>query len=57
MIVFLAAVRVKENRKTLLCKRSGGDSKIREINGTTDVRLSLVTGHWDRGELMPEWNP
>ncbi len=31
MILFLANVRVKENRKTLLCKRSGGDREICEI--------------------------
>jgi hypothetical protein len=31
MIVFPKNVGVKENRKTLLCKRSGGDSKIRKI--------------------------
>jgi len=31
MIVFLADVRVKVNRKTLLCKKSGGDGEICEI--------------------------
>jgi len=29
MMLFLADVRVKANRKILLCKRSGGDGEIR----------------------------
>jgi len=31
MMLFFADVRVKENRKTLVCKKSGGDSEICEI--------------------------
>jgi len=31
MIVFLAGLRVKVNRETLLCKTSGGDGEICEI--------------------------
>jgi hypothetical protein len=31
MIVFLADVGVKENRRSLLCKTSGGDGEIGEI--------------------------
>jgi hypothetical protein len=31
MILFLSDVSVKVNRKTLLCKRSGGDREICEV--------------------------
>jgi len=31
MMLFFADVRVKENRKTLVCKKSGGTAEIREI--------------------------
>jgi len=37
-ILFPENVGVKENRKTLLCKRSGGDSKIREIKNKNTAR-------------------
>jgi hypothetical protein len=36
MMLFLADVRVKENRKILLCKRSGGE---RENRGSEDPPL------------------
>jgi hypothetical protein len=33
MMLFFADVRVKENRKTLLCKKRGGTAEICEIEG------------------------
>ena len=38
MIVFLADVRVKVNRKTLLCKTSGGGKEICEIKNKNTAR-------------------
>jgi hypothetical protein len=37
MILFFADVRVKENRKSLLCKKSGGDAEICESSVTTTM--------------------
>jgi hypothetical protein len=45
MMVFLKSVGVKENRTTLLCKKSGGDTEICEVKGQ-DVR---------RGHGSPLW--
>jgi hypothetical protein len=43
MIVFLADVSVKENRRSLLCKTSGGDGEICEIEEPFS-RASLYVG-------------
>ena len=36
MMVFHKSVGVKENRTTLLCKKSGGDAEIREVEDQDD---------------------
>jgi hypothetical protein len=47
MILFLADVRVKDNRETLLCKRSGGDWEICEIE--EPFRRAASTKEMKRG--------
>src|SRR6266851_3642579 len=50
MILFLADVRVKVNRKILLCKRSGGDGGNREIEEPS----SRATSPWGRRRRRQE---
>jgi len=38
MMVFLKSVGVKENRTTLLCKKSGGDAEICELEDQEEAR-------------------
>jgi len=38
MIVFFTSAGVKENRTTLLCKKSGGDAEIGEVEDQDDAR-------------------
>ena len=48
MILFFADVGVKENRRTLLCKKSGGDGEICEIEGPFS-RTGLYVGGGEGG--------
>jgi len=41
MILFLKDVRVKENRKTLLCKRNGGEREVFEIEEPSSRAASV----------------
>jgi hypothetical protein len=51
MMLFLADVGVKENRKTLLCKRSGGDAENRWFDRSEHRHYK---GRKD-GEETKEW--
>jgi hypothetical protein len=44
MILFPESARVKENRKILLCKRSGGDSEISEIRNKNAAERAQAVG-------------
>ena len=43
MMLFLADVGVKENRTTLLCKKSGGDAEICEVEDQDAARYGNAT--------------